>query len=224
MKRLRLKTLGCIALPACLLLAGCASTVPSKDQYGNYFTPYENVTRGNTASGQQVLYWRAPGIDMKQFNSLIYQPVIYAPRPKPTAQISQSTLDQILAYTNQQVKAALASHYPLVDKPTGKTLIFRGAITAIDTQKQGVQFYEVLPVTLLIAGTQAATGHRTLDSAVYLQAEFIDAATHKPVLKVVRKISGNPLRNEQTPLRLQDMQPALNALGKDIRAFNGFGQ
>ncbi|WP_392422263.1 DUF3313 domain-containing protein [Edwardsiella piscicida] len=197
--------------------------MPEKDKYGNYFTPYENVTRGTTASGQPVLYWRAPGVDMKQFNSLIYQPVIYAPRPKPTAQISQSTLDQILAYANDRVKAALASHYPLVDKPTGKTLIFRGAITAIDTEKKGLQFYEVLPVTLLIAGTQAATGHRTLDSAIYLQAEFIDAATNKPVLKVVRKIAGNPLRNDQTPLTLQDMQPALNALASDIRAYNGFG-
>ncbi|WCF13624.1 hypothetical protein N4G58_08225 [Edwardsiella piscicida] len=39
MKRLKSKVIGCVVLPALLLLAGCASKVPEKDKYGNYFTP-----------------------------------------------------------------------------------------------------------------------------------------------------------------------------------------
>jgi hypothetical protein len=38
---------------------------------------------------------------------------------------------------------------------------------------------------MVVAGT--ATGHRTMDTNLYFEGELIDAATNKPVLKVVRK-------------------------------------
>ncbi|WP_257895873.1 DUF3313 domain-containing protein, partial [Enterobacter roggenkampii] len=36
------------------------------------------------------------------------------------------------------------------------SLIFRGAITGVSSQKEGLQFYEVVPVALVVAGTQMA--------------------------------------------------------------------
>ncbi|MDA6077140.1 hypothetical protein O0544_14330 [Edwardsiella anguillarum] len=50
MKRLNSKVIGCVMLPALLLLAGCASKVPEKDQYGNYFTPMK-TSPGNDGVG-----------------------------------------------------------------------------------------------------------------------------------------------------------------------------
>ncbi len=54
-----------------------------------------------------------------------------------------------------------------------RSLIFRGAITGVDTSKEGLQFYEVVPVALVVAGTQMATGHRTMDTRLYFEGELI---------------------------------------------------
>ncbi len=62
----------------------------------------------------------------------------------------------------------------------------------MDSSKEGLQFYEVVPVAMIVAGTQAATGHRTMDTDLYFEAELIDASTNKPVIKVVRKGKEKP--------------------------------
>ncbi|STL62235.1 putative lipoprotein [Escherichia coli] len=45
-----------------------------------------------------------------------------------------------------------------------------------------------------------ATGHRTMDTRLYFEGELIDAATNKPVIKVVRQGEGKDLNNESTPM------------------------
>ncbi len=90
-------------------------------------------------------------------------------------------------YTNTEMKEAIAQRKPLVTTAGPRSLIFRGAITGVDTSKEGLQFYEVVPVALVVAGTQMATGHRTMDTRLYFEGELIDAATNKPVIKVVRQ-------------------------------------
>ncbi|CAI0911607.1 Protein of uncharacterised function (DUF3313) [Serratia entomophila] len=114
----------------------------------------------------------------------------------------------------------MASHFVLQDIPRENTLIFRGAITAIDTQKKGLQLYEVLPITLLVAATQSVTGHRAMESAVYMEGEFIDAATQQPVIKVVRKASGENLNNEKSQLKVADVKNAIDIIATDIKEYN----
>lgn len=73
--------------------------------------------------------------------------------------VGQKVLDKILNYTNTEMKEAIAQRKPLVTTAGPRSLIFRGAITGVDTSKEGLQFYEVVPVALVVAGTQMATGH-----------------------------------------------------------------
>ena len=88
------------------------------------------------------------------------------------------------------MKTAIGTRKPIVTTPGKHSLIFRGAITGVSSQKEGLQFYEVVPVALVVAGTQMATGHRTMDTHLFFEGELIDAATNKPVMKVVRKGEG----------------------------------
>ncbi len=83
--------------------------------------------------------------------------------------VGQKVLDKILNYTNTEMKEAIAQRKPLVTTAGPRSLIFRGAITGVDTSKEGLQFYEVVPVALVVAGTQMATGHRTMDTACILK-------------------------------------------------------
>ncbi|HFF9779623.1 DUF3313 family protein [Serratia marcescens] len=215
-----MKVTRAVILPALLLLAACSSAVTEKEKYSTFLTNYNDINKGQSASGKDVLYWKDKNVDFSRYQYLVYQPMIYFPRPKPSEMVSQRALDNILNYTNQQFKQAMGTHFTLVDMPREHTLIFRGAITAIDTQKKGLQIYEVLPITLLIAATQSVTGHRTMESAVYMEGEFIDAATNQPVIKVVRKASGENLNNEKAQLKVTDVKNAIDTIANDIRQYS----
>ena len=95
-----------------------------------------------------------------------------------------------------------------------------GAITGVNTSKEGLQFYEVVPVALLVAGTQAATGHRTMDTNLFFEGELIDATTNKPVLKVVRKGEGKDLNNESTPMSVETLKQVVDDMATDATMFD----
>ncbi|EGD7454528.1 DUF3313 domain-containing protein, partial [Shigella flexneri] len=101
-----------------------------------------------------------------------------------------------------------------------RSLIFRGAITGVDTSKEGLQFYEVVPVALVVAGTQMATGHRTMDTRLYFEGELIDAATNKPVIKVVRQGEGKDLNNESTPMAFENIKQVIDDMATDATMFD----
>ncbi|HDY3065102.1 TPA: DUF3313 domain-containing protein, partial [Salmonella enterica] len=126
----------------------------------------------------------------------------------------------LLAYTNSKVKSAIEQRKPLVTTPGPRSLIFRGAITGVDTSKEGLQFYEVIPVALIVAGTQMATGHRTMDTHLYFEGELIDAATNKPVVKVVRQGEGQDLSNSSTPMAFETLKQVVDDMATDTSMFD----
>lgn len=134
--------------------------------------------------------------------------------------VGQKVLDKILNYTNTEMKEAIAQRKPLVTTAGPRSLIFRGAITGVDTSKEGLQFYEVVPVALVVAGTQMATGHRTMDTRLYFEGELIDAATNKPVIKVVRQGEGKDLNNESTPMAFENIKQVIDDMATDATMFD----
>ncbi len=54
----------------------------------------------------------------------------------------------------------------------------------MDSGKEGLQFYEVIPVAMIVAGTQPPPAIVPVDTNLYFEAEVIDASTNKPVIKV----------------------------------------
>ncbi|VFS86977.1 Protein of uncharacterised function (DUF3313) [Raoultella planticola] len=140
--------------------------------------------------------------------------------PKPSTQVGEKALSDILTYTNKQMKQAIAERKPLVAKPGPRSLIFRGAITGVDSSKEGLQFYEVVPVAMVVAGTQMATGHRTMDTNLYFEGELIDPATNKPVVKVVRKGEGKALANESTPMTIDTLKQVIDDMAIDAVKFD----
>ncbi len=89
----------------------------------------------------------------------------------------------------------------------------------MDSSKEGLQFYEVIPVAMIVAGT-AATGHRTMDTDLYFEAEVIDASTNKPVIKVVRKGEGKTSANENTLLTVDTLKQVIDDMAVDAVKFD----
>lgn len=208
------------ALAGLLALSGCASKITQPDKYSGFLKDYSGLTETKSATGQPVLRWVAPDYSETKYDNIVWNPITYYPAPKPTTQVGQQVLDKLLNYTNTKMKTAIGQRKPLVTTPGPRSLIFRGAITGVDTSKEGLQFYEVIPVALLVAGTQMATGHRTMDTHLYFEGELIDAATNKPVIKVVRQGEGKDLNNQSTPMAFETLKQVVDDMATDATMFD----
>ena len=74
-----------------LALAGCASKVTSPEKYSGFLKDYSGLQETTSASGKTVMRWVAPGFDFNQYDSLVYNPVVYYPIPKPNTQITPTS-------------------------------------------------------------------------------------------------------------------------------------
>ena len=206
---MRAQTLFKVAvLTGLLALSGCASKITQPDKYSGFLKDYSGLKETKSATGLPVLRWVDPNFNESKYDSIVYNPITYYPIPKPTTQVGQQVLDKLLSYTNTQMKTAISKRKPLVTTPGPRSLIFRGAITG------------VVPVALLVAGTQMATGHRTMDTHLYFEGELIDAATNKPVIKVVRQGEGKDLSNESTPMAFETLKKVVDDMATDASMFD----
>ncbi|HBR1015655.1 TPA: DUF3313 domain-containing protein [Klebsiella pneumoniae] len=207
-------------LSAVVILTACTNNVSKPEHYSGFLKDYSGLQPSKTATGKPLMRWVDPNFEPKNYDSIVYNPVEYYPAPKATTQIGQNVLDQIRDYTNQKLKPALASRKPIVTNAGPHSLIFRGAITAVSSEEEGLQFYEVIPVALVVASTQMATGHRTMNTHMFFEGEFIDATTMKPVIKVVRFEEGKSLPNKNSPLELTNLKNVIDGLATDITMFD----
>ena len=203
-----------------LMLNGCTSHVADKQQYSGFLGDYSQLQPTESASGQPTLRWISPDYQSSQYKDVLYTPLVYYPAAHPTARISQQTLDEVLSYTDIQLKGAIATRRPLSNQATPHTLKVRAAITAVSAENEGVQFYEVVPVAAVVASTMAASGHRTQNSELFLEIEASDAVTGKPLIRVVRKAFGKTVSNSTTPITFEDLKPGINIMVRDTVSFN----
>jgi len=208
------------ALVSLLLIGGCASKTTSAKQYSGFLSSYEGLAETSTPSGSSVLRWVDPGFKVSNYDSLIYNPVGFHPQPSPSEHVSQQTLQDLLEYTNSRISASMGQRLRLVGTPGPRTLAFRGAITALDASTQGLKPYEVVPFALVAAGAMTAAGQRDQNTELYMEAELIDTATGKPVLRVARKGLGKTLESEKQVITLNDLKSVIDDMTQDVLRFH----
>lgn len=207
-------------LTGLLALTGCASKVTSPEKYSGFLKDYSGLQETTSHTGKTILRWVSTDFNSDNYDSLVYNPLTYYPVPKPNTQLGQDTLDKILNYANTKLKAGAEERIKLVRTPGPHSLIFRGAITGVDSSKEGLQFYEVIPVAMIVAGTEMATGHRTMDTSLYFEGELIDASTNKVVMKVVRKGEGKTINNESAPITVESLKGVIDDMATDASMFD----
>ena len=199
-----------------VLLIGCAQSLPEKTTFSGFITEYNTLQESESASGKKILRWVDPNFDINNYDNIVYEPVIYYPSPKTTYRVEQSELRALLDYANQKIKSGLQQHKSVVSKPAGRSLIFRAAVTRIDSETQDFQLYELIPAGLVIATTQMASGHRTMTTDMYFEGELVDSTTGNPVIREVRKDAGLDLANESKPITVETMKQAIDHIASDI--------
>ncbi|CUZ87679.1 DUF3313 domain-containing protein [Serratia marcescens] len=219
MKKQRL-SVAMAVLAAGLLLAGCSSKVTQTSQYSGFLSDYSKLQETTSPSGHKTLRWIDPSYKESNYRGLYFQPVVYFPAEKPTARVSQDTLNKIKTYATQRIKTALQNRFTILPSPTGShVLVAKLAITAVSAENEDMKFYEVVPVAAVVASTMAATGHRTQNTALYIEGELIDQDTGKTVMEVVRKAYGKTVNNDSTPVTADDVKAAIDDIVTDITNF-----
>lgn len=211
--------LGLIAGLAISVLAGCSSKVAESQQYSGFLSDYSKLNPTESPSGHPTLRWISPDYKASDYRGIYYTPVVYYPAARPTARVSQATLDNLRNYVDSRLKAAVAKKMPLVSSAAPGTLIMKTAITTVNAENEDMKFYEVVPAAAVIAETMAATGHRTQNSVLYLEAELIDAKTGKTVVQAVRKAYGKTVPNATAPITMQDLQQGADEMINDVTTF-----
>lgn len=202
-----------------LTLAACSSSVTSPEQYSGFLKDYSGLKETKSPTGKTIMRWISPDFKSSNYDSLIFNAVTYYPVPKPTTQLGADALANILTYTNTRLRNSVAGRIKLVNTPGPRTLVFRGAITGVNSSKQGLQFYEVIPVAMLVAGIQSATGHRTMETNLYFEGELIDSKTNEIMMKVVRKGEGKTVNNENTPITAESIKSVIDDMATDASMF-----
>lgn len=204
-----------LALP--LLLAGCSSNKVSSEDYSGFLNDYSHLSEQENASGAKVMSWVDPDLNLSRYTSVYVEPTQYFPKPAPTDKVSQQTLDQISAYYTQVLKREFGQVLPVVNQPSGDSLVVRAAITGVSSHTQSLHAYEVIPIALIAAGVSTATGIRDQDTLIATEADFLDGRTSREVAQVVRKGTGQPLENDKQAMTANDVKGVLDGWAKDMR-------
>ncbi|WPO98092.1 DUF3313 domain-containing protein [Pseudomonas sp. HR96] len=215
MKMPLLNTLVCCAL---LGLGGCASSQVDPSQYSGFLKDYSRLKPAQSPSGAPVMRWIDNDVNAAQYTQVYIEPSQFYPKPQPTAVISAQTLQAITRYYDSALKRELGKDLSIASAPGPHTLIVRPAITAVSTSNQGLKPYEVIPIALVAAAVNTASGGRDQNVDIATEAAVLDGDSNKVLAQVVRKGSGKPLENDKTQLGLEDVKPVLDGWAADMRA------
>lgn len=214
-------------LLSALLLGGCASQVTKPEQYSGFLADYSRLQPATSPTGQPVMRWVAPGVRLDNYQHVIVHSIGFYPAPTPSEQIDSKALNDLQAYTSQQIKTAFGKRFQVHDPastpqgslPRGQTLVLRAAITGVDTKAEGLKPYEVIPIALVTAAVTSASGARDRTTELFVEAELLDAGTGQPVLQVVRKGYGKELENREEQVTLATLKGVIDNIVRDIERF-----
>ena len=86
------------------LVAGCASNAPTKQDYSGYLGSYQDLKEVEGPNGEKFLRYANPMFTPVNYDAVMVEKVEFYPRPEPTEQLSQETIDQIGNYLTDTLR------------------------------------------------------------------------------------------------------------------------
>lgn len=192
MKRLPILFVFTVMLCAC----GSQPERPDKDKFSGYFAGvyYEKLTRVDMLSGQVVYRYIAPEFKASNYHSVLIDPVITYPKPKPADQVNESKLKTL---ENKMTKLISSS--------------FGQVVSLAQSTGEGVARMETV-----ISSVSYATGARDQEVDLYLESKFTDSLTDEVLALAVRQIPGEDLEDASSSLEAQKLSEGLEKAGTDF--------
>jgi len=199
-------------ITATLLMTGCANRDMQATNSG-FLDKYDGIEEKDGMEGTRVMI--TPGADFTKYENVYVADVqIRSAIPKEKWTPEQKVLfEKISSYLTNGYKDALrnGTGYRLVeDKKTPKTIVFEGAVSAVEVHFDDMEWYQFTPITL---GMTLAARATYVDGAVRIlgEARMTDAQTGKILLRGMRLQKGEEVKTDADRLVFNDLKPSLDA-------------
>jgi hypothetical protein len=206
-----------------LLLGGCVSKTTNREQYSGYLDRYDVLQSTHSPNGAPTLRWVSPAFRSKNYDTVIFDPLILYPAPKATDRVDMQTFERLRKTADTRVYEVLSKRYRVIGSQdpipfASRLLVLHTAITGVSASNEEIRWYEVIPVAAVIGGVSVATGQRDQNSELYVEALLVNVA-NEPMLRVARKVFGKTLDNNKTPITAEDLTEAIEELVADMAEF-----
>jgi hypothetical protein len=193
-----------------LLVAGCAT--PPPEHFSGYLGDYSKLESVKGEGGDEIRRWVSPKLQKGEYLKLMVDPIVFFPQAQPTPQISAETLRQIGAYANEALRRELGKSFLLVNQAGPGVARLQVAFTGVTTETEGLAPYEYIPVAAIAAGVQEATGTRSREPAIQVEAQVTDSLSNQRLAAAVRRAKAKPvLKNDKEQLTLEMMRPLIDS-------------
>jgi hypothetical protein len=176
---------------------------------------YARLQEVEIHKGAKGRRWFAPHLNSENYQTALVDDVVLYPTPEPGPQVSAKTLEDISEYLSSQLRGKIGKVIPRADAAGAGVVEIQTALTGVDVASEGLHAYELIPVSAIFHGVQAARGKRKEDVQVFVEVKLLDSESGELVGAVVRRIEGEKLKGKKDQLVLADMLDSLNQVSDD---------
>ena len=201
-----------------LFLAGCASTTPKPEAHSGYFKDYSDLMATKDAKGNELFRYVSPKFTPDNYDAVMIAPVEYYPKPEPTEQVSQETLDKIRNYLDEALSKSVGGKVKVVNKPGPGVARLNVAITAAVPEKQSLKAYQYIPIAFVYEMGKRAVSGQEQEAKLVIEARATDSVSGATLLKALRSGKGEELEKigGERKLTLEAIQPLVDKWAEGV--------
>ena len=195
------------------LVAGCAGNVPTKEDYSGYLGSYQDLKEVEGPNGEKFLRYANPMFTPANYDAVMVEPVTFYPKPQPTAQLTQETIDQIGSYLTDSLRQKIGEKVQVVDRPGPGVAKLNVAITGVAGEKEGLKPYQIIPVAFVITMASRGVSGTPEEAKLVVEARATDSISGATLMKVVRVGTGEGLKKNtegERVISLESVKPLID--------------
>jgi hypothetical protein len=208
-------TISCLFMVAVTtaLVVGCASNMPTKEDYSGYLGSYQDLKEVEGPNGEKFLRYANPMFTPANYHAVMIEKVEFYPKPAPTEQLSQETIDQIGSYLTDSLYQKIGEKVQVVDRPGPGVARLNVAITGVAGEKEGLKPYQLIPVALVATLAYRGVSGTPEEAKLVVEAKATDSMSGATLMKVVRVGTGEGLEKNtegERVISLESVKPLID--------------
>lgn len=205
------------AVTACSIAAATAGTAWAKDEDSGFLPDYSRLEEKQDDKGKPYRIWVSPKLTPRNYHTLIVDPIVFYPEPRPSEKVSAQALKDILTYTNDLLRHTLSRRgVKLVDRPGPGAAKLRIAITSVVAKEEGLAPHQYIPIAFLLTMASRAASGTPERARLVVETEVRDSVTGELLGLKVRVGTGERLAEigEQKVITLETVKPILDEIAE----------
>jgi Protein of unknown function (DUF3313) len=195
------------------LVVGCAGNAPTKQDYSGYLGNYQDLKEVEGPDGEKFLRYANPIFTPANYHAVMIEKVEFYPRPVPTEQLSQETIDQIGSYLTNALHQKIGEKVQVVDRPGPGVAKLKVAITGVAGEKEGLKPYQIIPVAFVMTMASRGVSGTPEEAKLVVEAKATDSSSGATLMKVVRVGTGEGLEKNtggERVISLESVKPLID--------------